>query len=389
MSIKDLFIKPQPETREVQLTDYSHSGLNIVNFHSNSYMSLSAIYSAIELISNTLAQIPIEVKQRDENNKVSTLKEHSIRFALRNSQLTHYMLIKCSVSDMLRHGNGFIYLNRAKDGTVIDLQYIPATDVVIYYNKKTRKVYYSVQNIGKVEPNDIMHFYLRSDDGINGISVLKYAARAVELSNYVENTALDFYAKSGMTTGLLKSKVPMLGKQAADAMQLVTGEINTTKSNNLVKFLPFDLDYITLSTTPLDSQLIESRKFNIAEVARYLCVPLSLLQGDQINNIENVNIQFLVQCIQPILTLFEEEFNRKLITPSESNNIFIDFDENELLRTNKQSTADYLSKLVSSGVISKNEARAMLGLNAVDGADTLTVAYSDIAQNSVKNDIDK
>lgn len=213
MSLKDLFIKPsQPEAREVQLMDYANTGLNIVNFHSNSYMSLSAIYSAIELISNTLAQIPIEVKQRDENSKVSTLKEHSIKFALRNSQLTHYMLIKCAVSDMLRHGNGFIYLNRAKDGTVIELQYVPATDVVIYYNKKTRKVYYSVQNVGKVEPKDIMHFYMRSDDGINGISVLKYASRAVELSNYVENTALDFYAKSGMTTGLLKSKVPMLGK---------------------------------------------------------------------------------------------------------------------------------------------------------------------------------
>ena len=86
------------------------------------------------------------------------------------------------------------------------------------------------------------------------------------------------------------------------------------------------------------------------------------------------------------MTLLEEEFNRKLITPAESNNIFIDFDENELLRTNKQSTADYLSKLVSSGVISKNEARQMLGLNAVEGADVLTVAYSDIQQNSVKND---
>lgn len=84
--------------------------------------------------------------------------------------------------------------------------------------------------------------------------------------------------------------------------------------------------------------------------------------------------------------MFEEEFNRKLITPSESNNIFIDFDENELLRTNKQSTADYLSKLVSSGILSKNECRQMLGLNAVDGADTLTVAYSDITQNSVKKE---
>ena len=51
MSLKDLFIKPTPEAREVQLTDYANTGLNIVNFHSNSYMSLSAIYSALELFS--------------------------------------------------------------------------------------------------------------------------------------------------------------------------------------------------------------------------------------------------------------------------------------------------------------------------------------------------
>ena len=177
-------------------------------------MSLSAIYSAIELISNTLAEIPIEVKQRDEDSQTHTLKQHSIKFAINNSQLTRFMLIKCAVSDMLRHGNGFVYLNRAKDGIITDLVYVPATDVTIYYNKKTRKTYYQCLNIGKVEPKDILHFYLRSEDGINGISVLKYASRSIETANYVENTALDFYAKSGMTTGLLKAKTPMIGKQA-------------------------------------------------------------------------------------------------------------------------------------------------------------------------------
>ena len=197
------------------------SGLNLVNFHSNNSMSLSAIYSAIELISNTLAEIPIEVKQRDEDSKTHTLKQHSIKFAINNSQLTRFMLIKCAVSDMLRHGNGFVYLNRAKDGIVTELVYVPATDVTIYYNKKTRKTYYQCLNIGKVEPKDILHFYLRSEDGINGISVFKYAARSIETANYVENTALDYYAKSGMTTGLLKAKTALIGKQASDAMKLV------------------------------------------------------------------------------------------------------------------------------------------------------------------------
>ena len=386
------FLKRSNKEQRALTDDYCQtalSGLNLVNFHSNNSMSLSAIYSAIELISNTLAEIPIEVKQRDEQSKTHTLKQHSIKFAINNSQLTRFMLIKCAVSDMLRHGNGFIYLNRAKDGIITELVYVPATDVTIYYNKRTRKTYYQCINIGKVEPRDILHFYLRSEDGINGISVFKYASRTIETANYVENTALDYYAKSGMTTGLLKAKTALIGKQAADAMKLVQGEINTTKSSNLIKFIPYDLDFIQLSTNPIDSQLAESRKFNVEEVARFLCVPLPLLDGSQISNIESVNIQFLLQCIQPILTLVEEEINRKMLSASERETIFIDFDENELLRTNKQSTASYLQTLTNAGIITRNEAREMLGLNAVDGADSLSVAYSDIKQNTIENDSDK
>ena len=172
-------------------------------------------------------------------------------------------------------------------------------------------------------------------------------------------------------------------------MKLVQGEVNTTRGNNLIKFIPYDLDLIPLNVSPLDSQLAESRKFNIEEVARFLCVPLPLLDGSQINNIESVNIQFLLQCIQPILTLIEEEINRKMLSPSERETIFIDFDENELLRTNKQSTASYLQTLTNAGIITRNEAREMLGLNVKDGADSLSVAYSDIKQNTIKSDSDK
>ena len=96
-----------------------------------------------------------------------------------------------------------------------------------------------------------------------------------------------------------------------------------------------------------------------------------------------------MQCIQPILTLVEEEINRKMLSASERETIFIDFDENELLRTNKQSTATYIQTLVNSGVITRNEAREMLGLNVKDGADMLSVSYSDVNQNTIKNTSDK
>ena len=89
------------------------------------------------------------------------------------------------------------------------------------------------------------------------------------------------------------------------------------------------------------------------------------------------------------MTLIEEEINRKMLSPSERETIFIDFDENELLRTNKQSTATYLKTLTNAGIITRNEAREMLGLNTKDGADNLSVSYSDVNQNTIKSDSDK
>ena len=89
------------------------------------------------------------------------------------------------------------------------------------------------------------------------------------------------------------------------------------------------------------------------------------------------------------MTLVEEEINRKMLSPSERETIFIDFDENELLRTNKQSTASYLQTLTNAGIITRNEAREMLGLNIKDGADNLSVSYSDVNQNTIKSDTDK
>ena len=391
MNIKDIFIKPDKEKRNLitpSVDDYNTGFFNVINFHNSGFMSLSAVYSAIELISNTIAEIPIDIKCKSDNKKTHKLSQHSLQFSLKNGIMTRFMLVKCLCSDMLRHGNGFAYINRADDGTVVDLIYCPAQDVTIFYNKKNREIYYKDNNICncKIKPSDMIHIYKQSDDGINGVSVMKYASRTVESANYTENAALDYYAKGMNAVGLLHAKNPMRAEQAQQATKAITGEINTTKGNNIIKFIPFDLEYTQLSNDPNKSQMIESRQFNVAEIARYFNISPLLLQDlshGSVADIESINIQFLTQCIQPILTIFEEEFNRKLISIEEQNTVYIDFDENELLRTNKNSTATYIKTLVDAGVLSRNEARNMLGLDAVDGGDDLTVSYSDIGQNKI------
>lgn len=98
------------------------------------------------------------------------------------------------------------------------------------------------------------------------------------------------------------------------------------------------------------------------------------------NSVEAANLQFLTQTLIPYITIIENEFNKKLIS---ERNVYIDLDERELLRTDMNSSAEYYTKLVAGGIITVNEARENLGFNKVEGADELTIAYTDISQNSI------
>jgi phage portal protein BeeE len=87
----------------------------------------------------------------------------------------------------------------------------------------------------------------------------------------------------------------------------------------------------------------------------------------------------------PYIKLFEYEFNRKLVLPSERKFIEVNLDETYMLHGDKQSTANYYQTLVSSGILSINEAREQLGFQPVEGGDENMVLYSKTTDNMVSN----
>jgi HK97 family phage portal protein len=134
--------------------------------------------------------------------------------------------------------------------------------------------------------------------------------------------------------------------------------------------------------------LIDTRTFNIQEIARYFGISPVLLYDlthGSYNSVEAANLQFLTQTLIPYITIIENEFNKKLIS---ERNVYIDLDERELLRTDMKSSAEYYTKLVAGGIISVNEARVSLGFNKVEGGDELNIAYTDISQNSITSNGD-
>lgn len=359
-------------------------GFSIFKQHNSFALSLSAVYSAVELISNSIALLPIQVKFKDDKGEAQINNDHELNIAFNNNDMSKYMIIKMMVADMLLFGNGYALIERS-GGHVTGIRYLEANDVQVQWDKYKKKLYYTCNTVaGKViQPENILHIYKNSRDGHTGIGVLKYAARTIDLANYTENSSLDFFAKGLNVTGIIHAKQPMNKNQAQQALNSIEGNVNADKA--YYKFLPFDIDFQPLTQNAKDAQMIETRLFNVSEIARFFNISPVLLQDlskSSYSTVEAANLQFLTQTLLPYISIIEAEFNRKLVGEE---NIFIDLDEREFLRTDSQSTANYYVTLVNAGILSRNEVREQLGYNKVDGADELAIPYTNTEQNTFGN----
>ena len=136
---------------------------------------------------------------------------------------------------------------------------------------------------------------------------------------------------------------------------------------------------------------LESRQFSVTDIARFFGISPVLL-GDltkaSYSTLEAVQNDFLVHCLQPYITMIENEFNRKLLKQSEDN-LSITLETNEILRTDKAAQSTYYSTLINSGVMTINEVRKELGFNGIgEDGDKNIIPYTDIATNTINGNKD-
>ena len=346
---------------------------------------LSSVFAAVDLISSSLAQLPIYVKTTKDNKK-TIVSEHAIYHLFDKSLLSKFTFIKQIVTDMLLDGNGFAYIERAADGTPTSLVYCPSGSVTINYSESSRRLLYTVNNIkrGKIEPIDMIHILKNSKDGINGKGILHYASKSVQLSKLTENAALDFFASGCHVAGVLSTESPRLTSDQRQAIRQSWNEAHGTGGTGMA-VLEAGMKYQPVSSNSKDAQLIESRLFNLQDVARFFNInPVMLgdLSHSSYSTIEAALLEYVTHTLAPYITLLQEEFTRKLIKPSERG-MYVDFDESFILKSDKSSQANYLNTLVSGGIMTPNEARLQIGLNSMEGGDDLIIPFTDVNQNKL------
>lgn len=348
-------------------------------------MALSAVYRCVDLISDGVAIIPINVMTKD-GKKV----KHQLDtvFYNRNNRLTKYQFIKLLVQSVLLKGNGFAYIERNGDGSVKSVRYLEAGDVTIMYNKMNNELYYQCTVVAnkKIEPVNMIHLVKNSYDGVNGISVISYANNSITNAKSTEASATNFFKSGCNLSGIIKVQSSLTPQQIKD----IKASWNTTYSsgNGGVSVLQGNMDYQPVQVNANDAQLIESRHFNIGEICRFFGVSPMLLGdmtgGSQYGTLEAIQQDFVLHTLLPYIVMFEEEFTRKLLKPSESD-FKVNFDESYLLKSDKSNEANYYSTLVEKGILSRNEAREKLGYIPVEGGDKLVIPYTNIADNTINN----
>ena len=354
-----------------------------LNFNESPY-TLSAFHRCVELISSSVANLPISVLFIDKQGNKKQRNNHRLNVVFQNMLLTRYQFIHNLVKDLITSGNAFAYIHRDNGGNVKQITYMQPTEVQVVYNKQRGELYYQIPSISKqkIEPYDMLHLAMNSKDGIVGTSTLSLMNRTLKGAGYAEATALNLFENNGQSPrGILTVESQLSPKQREDIKEKWASNL----SSNGVCVLQGNMRYQSLSSTANDQQLLESRKFHQEQICQFMGVPPQLLGMGEPKNIEELTNQFLTFTLQPIITLLEEEFTRKLFAPSEKN-FRIDFDENSILRMSKSAQSQYYSTLLQNGCLSINEVRSELGYESLgQEGDKHIIAYTDIEQNTINN----
>lgn len=390
------FGKKRKEKRELEyVSSFSVNGLGSSSID-RTPTALSALYRAVDLISDSIAELPVSVKRVVDKNRES-VKEHPLNLIFTNktdSNITFFQLKKLLIQSVLLKGHGFAYIYRDREGNPKKLRFLKAGDVTVNYNERTDELTYTASKIqrGRIEPINMIDLKKFTYDGIHGVSIVKNAWRTIEIASAAENSANRFYKDGGSKIGYIKAVTPISAKQK---QQIITDWASAYGGENMssrIAVLGNNLDYNSISVDAEDAQLLETREFSVDEIARWFGVSPVLL-GDlshsSYSTIEASLLQFLSQTLKPWIVLLEEEFTRKLLKPSESD-LVIDIDDEAVLLSDKSTLANYYSTLLNAGVYSINEVRSKIGMSEVEGGDRHLIPFTNVNSNDIAaNQINK
>lgn len=342
---------------------------NSVNYKQS--LKLSAVYNAVDQISNDIAKLPFAVFERINGN-TNRLSGHQVDKLLSvspNPYMTPFIFKKLMAISVLLRGNALAKIVFDGGGNPISLEYISWDKVTDIKKVKGELVYY-IQGEKTLLGSEVLHFKGFTFNGIVGVSVITYACINLGLALEVQQFSVTNFENKGVRQGVIETD-----KQVTNGKAQIVSKFKAAmaeKSPDRVVVLDDGFKFKPITVTPQEAQIIEQQRFSIEDIARWFNIAphkIKSLQQSTNNNIEQQSLDHVSDTIQPYVTNWEQEFGLKLLTSKDKETRFVKGNMNALLRSDIKSRAEYYWKASGGPWMTGNEVRELEDMNFLEGFD--------------------
>ena len=222
----------------------------------------------------------------------------------------------------------------------------------------------------KLEPSDVLHIPGLGFDGLVGYSPIAMAKNTIGMAIACEEYGAKFFANGAQPSGVLEH--PGTLKDPAKVRESWQSTFGGSRNANKVAVLEEGMKYTPISISPEQAQFLETRKFQVNEIARIFRVPPHMvgdLEKSSFSNIEQQSLEFVKYTLDPWVCRWEQSIMRRLFTPEEKKKYYVKFNVDGLLRGDYQSRMNGYAIGRQNGWMSANDIRELENLDRIPAED--------------------
>lgn len=347
-------------------------------------MQIAAVFRCIRIIAETCASLPMGgFRKLPDGDRQPLPESHWLPriICAPNDNMGGDEWRESMYAQMAGWGNGYSQIVCQSAGIPVELwpYKVDRMNVERRENLTLLYRYPNVQGVPQELPaGKVLHLRAFGVDGVMGLSPLALARESLGLAIGAERYAASFFGQGGRPAGVLTSEKLLTDAQRQQIKKEFGGIVEGGTDKRLW-LLESSLKYQPITVSPEDMQMLQTRAFQISDIARFFGVPLFLLMETEKSTswgtgIEQQNLGFLIYTLRPYLTRMVAAWNRWIIPPDQQSQICVDIDVSPLLELDSVAQKDLYASLTTNGIMTRNEARRRLKMpRATDeNADALT-----------------
>lgn len=371
--------KPQNRTAGSAYAFYMGGSTSGKQVTERSAMQMTAVYSCVRILSEAVAGLPLHLyryKEGGGKEKAIDLPLYRLMHDEPNPEMSSFVFRETLMTHLLLWGNAYAQIIRNGKGEVIALYPLMPNKMRVERDENGSLYYEYIHSSDEADtmknttvrltPYNVLHIPGLGFDGLVGYSPIAMAKNAIGMAIACEEYGAKFFANGAAPSGVLEH--PGVIKDPQKVREAWQSQFGGSQNANKIAVLEEGMKYTPISISPEQAQFLETRKFQINEIARIFRVPPHMvgdLEKSSFSNIEQQSLEFVKYTLDPWVMRWEQSLSRALFTEEEKKTLFFKFNVEGLLRGDYQSRMNGYATARQNGWMSANDIRELENMDKI------------------------